>query len=104
VNDASCQGQRSFQYIGHPQRFRVPKWTRSIFIDAFGARGAHNGGDGGEVSATIPVTPNAKLIITVGEVGSRLHGGFNGGGAGARFRRVQLGGGSVQARGGALSD
>jgi hypothetical protein len=100
VHDASCQGQRSFQYIGHAQRFRVPKCTRSIFIDALGAEGAYVfGGGGGEVSATIPVTPNAKLIITVGGAGSRWHGGFNGGGAGAQFSKVKPGGG-----GGGASD
>jgi hypothetical protein len=93
VHDASCQGRRSFQYIAHTQLFTVPKCTRSIFIDAFGAEGAHNGGDGGEVSATIPVTPHAKLIITVGGAGSRWQGGFNGGGAGAQQQRVKPGGG-----------
>jgi len=70
MRDASCQGQRSFQFIGHTQGFRVPKCATTIYIDAFGAEGAHGGGDGGEVSATLPVTPSEKLIITVG--GARL--------------------------------
>ncbi|MGA8097411.1 MAG: hypothetical protein WB810_01995, partial [Candidatus Cybelea sp.] len=50
VRDASCLGQRSFQYVGHAQRFKVPKCATTIYVDAKGASGRY-GGDGGEVSA-----------------------------------------------------
>ena len=83
VHDASCQGQRSFQYIGHAQRFEVPRCATTIYVDAKGASGEY-GGDGGEVDATIPVTPRETLIVIVGGAGHKFNGGFNGGAAGAR--------------------
>jgi hypothetical protein len=91
VHDASCQGQRSFQYVGHAQRFKVPKCAASIYIDARGAAGGGCCGvvgSGGEVSATIPVTRGEKLIVTLGGAGHNAKGGFNGGAAGVviRFR------------------
>jgi hypothetical protein len=82
VHDALCQGQRSFQYIGHAEHFKVPKCETTIYIDAKGASGKY-GGDGGEVGATIPVTPGETLIVTVGGAGDNLKGGFNGGASGA---------------------
>ena len=82
MHDASCQGQRSFQYTGHAERFKVPKCATTIYIDAKGASGKY-GGDGGEVGATIPVTPGETLIVTVGGAGQNFKGGFNGGAAGA---------------------
>ena len=100
MHDASCQGHRSFQYTGRAQNFDVPKCAASIYVDVFGAEGSHGGGDGGEVIATIPVTPSEKLIITVGGGGSRWHGGFNGGGAGVHMKKVNFGGGG----GGGASD
>jgi hypothetical protein len=84
MRDASCQGQQSFQYIGHAQRFKVPKCATMIYIDAKGASGKY-GGDGGEVSATIPVTPGETLIITIGGAGHTFKGGSNGGAAGASY-------------------
>ena len=103
LHDASCQGQRSFQYIGHrEQHFRVPKCARSIYVDAMGAAGGgccqRVGGSGGEVSATIPVTRGEKLMITVGGTGEGRrgwHGGFNGGGAGAQLHEPGGGGGGA---------
>jgi hypothetical protein len=67
----------------------------SIYIDAMAAAGAgccgYAGGDGGELSATVRVTPGETLIVKVGGVGQFPKGGFNGGAAGAvihfRYRR-----------------
>ena len=86
VHDASCQGQRTFHYTGRAENFRVPMCATSIYIDANGAAG-ECGGDGGEVSATIPVTSGETLIVRVGGAGSGWHGGFNGGGAGQKIRK-----------------
>ncbi len=99
VRDAWCQGQRSFQYIGHAQRFKVPKCVATIYIDAKGASGKY-GGDGGRVSATIPVTPGETLIVTVGGTGHKFKGGFNGGGAGAGGGGAGGGGASDVRQGG----
>ena len=115
VHDVSCQGQRSFQYVGHAQRFRVPKCATTIYIDAKGASGKY-GGKGGEVSASVPVTPGETLIVRVGGAGQNLKGGFNGGAAGAleiirheRYKgkyRGAGGGGATDVRegGGTLAD
>ena len=81
VHDASCQGQKSFAFVGHAAHFKVPKCATTIYIDAKGASGEY-GGDGGEVGATIPVTPGEKLIVRVGGAGLKFKGGFNGGAAG----------------------
>jgi hypothetical protein len=105
VHDASCQGQRSFQYIGHAQRFEVPRCATTIYVDAKGASGEY-GGDGGEVDATIPVTPRETLIVIVGGAGHKFNGGFNGGAAGAReiIRRGRYKGRYAGAGGGGASD
>jgi hypothetical protein len=108
VRDASCLGQRSFQYVGHAQRFKVPKCATTIYVDAEGASGKY-GGDGGEVSATIPVTPPETLIVTVGGTGHNLKGGFNGGAAGVPWSKKIRGGGGggatdVRQGGSALAD
>jgi hypothetical protein len=87
MHDASCPGQRSFQYVGHAQLFRVPKCATTVYVDAKGATGKY-GGYGGGVSATIPVTPGETLIITVGGAGRKFKGGFNGGAAGARVKGI----------------
>ena len=99
AHDASCQGQRSFQYVGHAQHFKVPKCAATIYVDATGASG-EDGGNGGEVSATIPVTPGQRLIVTVGGDGDVKHGGFNGGAAGATNKNGKPKGGG----GGGASD
>jgi hypothetical protein len=44
VHDASCQGQRSFQYVGHAEHFRVAKCATTIYINAKGASGKYGGG------------------------------------------------------------
>jgi hypothetical protein len=97
-----CPGQRSFRYTHRAETFTVPKCATSIYVDAMGAAGGGCcgvGGSGGEVSATLPVTPSEKLLITVGGAGSRWHGGFNGGGVGVKSRKYEPGGG-----GGGASD
>jgi hypothetical protein len=107
VLNASCQAQKSFAYVHHAQKFKVPKCVSSIYVDAMGAAGGgccSVGGSGGEVSATIPVTPRETLMVTVGGLGgfggrSGWHGGFNGGGAGAQSKKFEPGGG-----GGGASD
>ncbi|MGA8533091.1 MAG: glycine-rich protein, partial [Candidatus Tumulicola sp.] len=110
VHNASCQGQRSFSHTGHPQTFKVPTCATSIYVDAVGAAGKRAplaGGAGGEVSATIPVTPGETLVIMVGGAGrSDGGGGFNGGGAGVenqqgtRIAGAGGGGGSDVRQGG----
>ncbi len=101
--DASCQGRQSFNFTGHAQNFKVPTCVTSVYVDAMGAAGegaTASGGDGGEVSATVPVTPGEKLVVMVGGAGSVTRGGFNGGATGGKNGRgKELGGG-----GGGASD
>jgi hypothetical protein len=103
VHDASCQGQRSFKFTARAENFKVPACVTSVYVNALGAAGEGanaSGGDGGEVSATIPVTPGETLVVMVGGAGAVAHGGFNGGAAGAGNRKgKELGGG-----GGGASD
>ncbi|MGB8150319.1 MAG: hypothetical protein WCE97_03885, partial [Candidatus Cybelea sp.] len=77
-----------FKYTGGKQSFKVPADVTHVTITAYGAGGAPGGnfasgdqalgGKGGDVTATIPVTPGERLAIFVGGKGE--HGGFNGGG------------------------
>jgi hypothetical protein len=101
---------RTFKYTGSKQSFKVPTGVTHITITAYGANGAlgndqfsgyaASGGNGGMVTATIPVTPGERLAIFVG--GSGGHGGFNGGGgvAGQRCPKgcYGLGGGASDVR------
>lgn len=99
--DAKCQGQQSFNYTGQSQKFTVPKCATTVYVDAFGASGAY-AYNGGEVSATIPVTPGETLIVMVGgQGGVGKGGGFNGGGRGAdngTAKRGASGGGASDVR------
>ncbi len=90
-----------FSYTGGKQSFKVPAEVTHLTITAYGANGgfgqllccsgfASNGGPGGMVTATIPVTPGERLAIFVGGSGGR--GGFNGGAA-----WVGVGGGKADA-------
>ncbi len=98
VHDASCQGQQSFHFTGKSRSFTVPMCATTVYVDAIGAPG--DGGYGGEVSATIPVTPGETLIVTVGGAGHNPKGGFNGGAAGTPNKNGKpIGGG-----GGGASD
>ncbi|HEY2476597.1 MAG TPA: hypothetical protein VGI19_17585 [Candidatus Cybelea sp.] len=81
--------KKTFKYTGAEQKFKVPAGVTQITITASGASGAPGfdygyggyeapGGLGGQVRATVPVTPGESLAIFVG--GSGSDGGFNGGG------------------------
>ncbi len=99
VRDASCHGQQAFNYTGASQMFVVPKCATTVYVVAMGAAGAYSS-NGGEVSATVPVTPSETLIVMVGGQGSVAKGGgFNGGGRGAKNRTSEDG-----ASGGGASD
>jgi hypothetical protein len=71
---------KTFSYTGHKQSFTVPPGVTTIKIIALGASGGAStggygtggvGGDGGRVKATIPVTPDEKLVVFVGGKASR---------------------------------
>ncbi|HLX26709.1 MAG TPA: glycine-rich protein [Candidatus Cybelea sp.] len=73
---------KKFSYTGEEQSFTVPMGVTAITVKAEGASGGgRNGGRGGRVTATIPVTPYENLAIFVGGKGDQA-GGFNGGGDG----------------------
>jgi hypothetical protein len=114
--------QRVFPYTGDPQEFVVPEGVTAMTVSAYGASGgdgwntagagsaAGRGGLGGNIQATLDVTPGETLCIYVG--GAGVHGaprssnwppsgmgGWNGGGDGQRDD-----GGSVGGGGGGASD
>ena len=73
---------KTFHYTGKGQQFRVPDGVHKITVEAWGAAGGASdipGGNGGRVSATIPVTPGEKLFVFVGGTASGARGGFDGG-------------------------
>ncbi len=73
---------QTFHYTGKEQQFKVPPGVHKINVEAWGAAGAESdvaGGNGGRVSATIPVTPGEKLFVFVGGAASGAKGGFDGG-------------------------
>ena len=79
---ASALHQRTFNYTGAQQTFKVPKGVRAITVDAYGG-GTTTGGLrdkirilGGRTQATLPVTPRETLYVVVGGDGTT---GFNGG-------------------------
>jgi glycine rich protein/peptidase M23-like protein/concanavalin A-like lectin/glucanase superfamily protein len=88
--------QVKFDFVGTTQTWVVPNNVTFVIIDARGAQGGGNdglagaqGGKGGRVTTTLPVTPGETLVIFVGGRGGDLVGpntaglgGFNGGGAG----------------------
>jgi hypothetical protein len=67
--------RKAFDYTGAQQNFTVPKGVTQITVTA---SGAHGGGGGGLVRATIPVTPGEQLAVFVGDNATGI-GGFNGG-------------------------
>jgi hypothetical protein len=105
--NSTAAHDKTFEYTGSEQSFKVPAGATSIVIDALGAAGAEREkgykgipGHGGRVKATIPVKPGQTLRIFVGGSGSYPSLGFNGGGDGG-YR----GGGATDVRDGdALSD
>src|SRR3954470_5987087 len=70
-----------FAFTGAAQTWTVPAGGTSATFDVFGAQGG-GGGKGGEVKATLPVTPGDALQIVVGGMGAASScnhaGGFNG--------------------------
>jgi hypothetical protein len=90
---ASAQTTVTFNYTGSVQTFTVPPCVTSLTIDARGAQGGTKnaciGGNGGQVTCTMSVTPGEILNIYVGGAGTNgdnitgvIPGGFNGGGSG----------------------
>ena len=82
LNNADTQ---TFHYTGKEQQFQVPAGVHKINVMAWGAAGGESdvgGGNGGRVSASIPVTPGGKLFVFVGGTASGAKGGFNGGAEG----------------------
>ncbi|MDO7877801.1 glycine-rich protein [Hymenobacter sp. ASUV-10] len=107
----------SYSYTGGVQTYTVPAGMTLLRVTAVGAAGGFNssnsfaGGQGGSVTATIPVTPGEVLSIYVGgKGGDHTSGsvgaaaGYNGGGQG--FARFSTGGGGATdiRRGNSLAD
>ena len=99
VSNYAGMHQRTFNYTGKAQSFKVPSGISQVTVKAQGASGPSGqptsyckftGGNGGIVKATIPVTPGETLAIYVGGEGGgdgsncspNGAGGFNGGGDG----------------------
>jgi hypothetical protein len=100
--DSTAAHDKTFEYTGAEQSFKVPVGVTAIEVDALGAAGAGHQkgylgipGHGGRVKATIPVKPGQTLRIFVGGSGSYPSRGFNGGGDG-EYR----GGGATDVRDG----
>ena len=75
----------TFNYNGGQQTWVVPNCCISVTVDVQGAYGGNsscmNGGNGGRVEATIPVTPGQTLYIYCGQSGNNQCSQiFNGGG------------------------
>jgi PKD repeat protein len=118
INCIPLQGQsQTFTFTGGVQNFTVPAGVCSLQVDVRGAQGGYssNGGRGGRVQATIPVTPGEVLGIYVGGAGTQTGtsagatGGWNGGGNSQASAHTPSfgsgGGGSDMRRGGStLSD
>ncbi len=107
----------TFEYTGNPQVFTVPEGVNTVQIEAFGASGhstevfssfqANAGGQGGQASGDLEVTPGQSLYIYSGGQGTianvtntPLGGGWNGGGNGMRNSAS----GNVVGGGGGASD
>ena len=103
-------GSEVFNFTGGQQTFVVPTGVTQVRIDAAGAQGGSgetddghdDGGDGGEIVATIDVTPGEALIVVVGGEGSSpkhdfesAAGGFNGGGDAGLSEHAGGGGGGA---------
>jgi hypothetical protein len=79
----SLSNQKTFNYSGAKQDFKVPAGVTHITVVALGAHGAGSPeAYGGRVYAVVPVTPGETLVVYVGGNASEVTGGFNGGGKG----------------------
>jgi hypothetical protein len=77
---AAADGNQTFtfSYTGSPQTFTAPPGVTSINVSLFGAQGGgDNGGQGGEATDTLSVTPGSVYQVNVGG-----QNGYNGGGGG----------------------
>ena len=93
---AAVTATRTFNALGAEQVFTVPPGVGTVQVHAVGGAGGCTHtfqGHGGDVTATLTVTPGQLLYVEVGGNGSGTAGGFNGGGA--------AGGGSALGGGGA---
>lgn len=108
VNSAKAQ-TTTFSYTGSVQTYTVPLCATSITVDVKGAKGSNmtyngqtsNGGKGGRVTCTFPVTPGDVLSIYVGGQGgspNQNSPGYNGGGTGGNNTYCAGGGGASDIR------
>jgi len=100
--DPCATGSSTFNFTGAVQVFTVPVGVTSVTITALGAQGGSNamgvvGGQGGQATGTLAVTPGDVLNVYVGGTN-----GFNGGGAAGiqpcANARGGLGGGASDVR------
>lgn len=72
--------EQVFNYTGANQTFVVPTWVSMLTVEMCGAQGGNTpwvqGGQGGMVQCSMPVTPGETLVLVAGG-----QNGFNGGGA-----------------------
>jgi hypothetical protein len=75
----------TYSCTGADQTTTAPAGAQSAQVDLIGAAGGNSstasGGNGAEVQATIPVTPDEQLTVVVGCQGTLIAGGYGGGGA-----------------------
>jgi hypothetical protein len=84
INVTMATQHETFNYTGAEQSFKVPAAVTRIDVDARGAAGTGHKpgyigspGNGGRVTATIPVQAGQTLDVFVGGKGSGETGGFN---------------------------
>jgi hypothetical protein len=96
-------GNQTFSYTGSAATLTLPKCVTSITVDVRGAGGGQayyqssfgTGGLGGRTLATLGVSPNDSITVTVGGVGGNGTagvgggGGYNGGAAGGGGTTIQ---------------
>ena len=90
----NAQTTVTFNYTGASQTWTVPPCVTNIDVNINGAQGGGtNGGNGSNVTGTIPVTSGQVLQINVGGQGNCPAAGWNGGGIGAPGGVASCGGG-----------
>lgn len=102
VSDTTVFDSLVFNYTGGVQYYTVPAGVTEIEVDLYGAQGGSalyaNGGLGGRVKATIPVTPGQTLNLYVGQQPTNYTGGWNGGGSTTSYTNGRGGGGATDIR------
>src|SRR5690606_3564460 len=102
VSDTTVFDSLVFNYTGGVQYYTVPAGVTEIEVDLYGAQGGTalyaNGGLGGRVKATIPVTPGQTLNLYVGQQPTNYTGGWNGGGSTTSYTNGRGGGGATDIR------